>query len=289
MTVLLAILLLQAGPAPRDIGLSVLPQNPVQGQLLIIEVSGALPGDTVKGTFGKRKLRFYLDKLSRVRALTSVELSQRPGQVSLTIEVVLPDGEKVIKGLAVQVRAGEFDEINLRVDPKFVKPPKRVQARIKRERQAIQQLWQRKATWRKWSGSFVWPRKDQICSRFGVKRMFNKKQKSRHYGVDIDGKVGGHIRAIGAGRVIMKSDRFYAGQTLIIDHGLKLYSLYFHLSGFLVSEGDLVDKGQLIGKVGRTGRVTGPHLHLSTKIEDVNFDPLSLLEADLSEEAQVAP
>ncbi len=284
MNILLAILLLQAGPVPRSIGVSVEPKNPLQGQLLIVEVSGAMPGDTVKGTFGKRKLRFYLDKVSRVRALTSVELSQEPGQVSLTIEVVLPDGEKVIKGLAVQVKAGEFDETELKVDPKYVKPPKRVLARIKRERQAMRKLWQRKATWRKWNGSFVWPRKDQICSRFGVKRMFNEVQKSRHYGVDIDGKVGGQIRAIGAGRVIMKSDRFYSGGTLVIDHGLKLYSLYFHLSEFLVSEGDLVDKGQLIGKVGRSGRVTGPHLHLSTKIEDVNFDPLSLLEADLSEE-----
>ncbi len=82
MNILLAILLLQAGPAPRSIAISVEPKNPIQGQLLIVEVSGAMPGDTVKGTFGQRKLRFYLDKVSRVRALTSVELSQKPGQVS---------------------------------------------------------------------------------------------------------------------------------------------------------------------------------------------------------------
>jgi murein DD-endopeptidase MepM/ murein hydrolase activator NlpD len=98
--------------------------------------------------------------------------------------------------------------------------------------------------------------------------------------VDIDGKTGDPVVAIGAGRVVMVSDRYYAGGTVVIDHGLRLYSLYFHLSEFLVEVGDNVEKGQLIGKVGRSGRVTGPHLHLGTRVEGLSFDPLSLLKFD---------
>ena len=84
----------------------------------------------------------------------------------------------------------------------------------------------------------------------------------------------------------MVSDRFYSGGTLVIDHGLRLFSLYFHLSEFSVKVGQLVKKNQLIGKVGRSGRVTGPHVHLSTKIEGLSFDSLSLLEYDFQGEAQ---
>jgi murein DD-endopeptidase MepM/ murein hydrolase activator NlpD len=81
----------------------------------------------------------------------------------------------------------------------------------------------------------------------------------------------------------MVSDRYYAGGTVVIDHGLRLFSLYFHLSEFQVEVGDMVEKGQLIGKVGRSGRVTGPHLHLGIRVEGLSFDPLSLLEFDFDE------
>ena len=102
-------------------------------------------------------------------------------------------------------------------------------------------------------------------------------------GLPSDGDMGnsevGH-NAIGAGRVVMVADRYYAGRTVVIDHGLRLFSLYIHLSEELVREGQSVRKGQLIGRVGRTGRVTGPHLHLGTKVEGVTFDPVSLLDFD---------
>jgi murein DD-endopeptidase MepM/ murein hydrolase activator NlpD len=147
----------------------------------------------------------------------------------------------------------------------------------------MKSIWRALPSKRKWRGSFVWPRKDEICSTFGARRMFNDKLKSRHFGVDIDGKTGDPVLAIGAGRVVMVSDRYYAGGTVVIDHGLRLFSLYFHLSEFQVEVGDMVEKGQLIGKVGRSGRVTGPHLHLGIRVEGLSFDPLSLLEFDFDE------
>ena len=117
-------------------------------------------------------------------------------------------------------------------------------------------------------------------SRFGLRRTFNGKLQSRHLGLDIDGSLGRPVRAIGAGRVVLVAQRYYSGLTVVIDHGLRLFSMYYHLSAAEVEPGQRVSKGQRIGRVGRSGRVTGPHLHLSFKVEGENIDPLSLFGFD---------
>jgi murein DD-endopeptidase MepM/ murein hydrolase activator NlpD len=279
----LFLLLLAADQPARNLAVEVFPPKPAQGQMLVIQVKGAEPGDRVSGEFAGRKLRFFIDDRGRVRAITAVSWKQEPGEASLVVTVQPSRGDPIIVGVAVPVLEYRFEEQELKVNPKYVRPPKEVRARIRRERAAMKSIWRAPPSARKWRGSFVWPRKDEICSTFGAKRMFNKKLKSRHFGVDIDGKTGDPVVAIGAGRVVMVSDRYYAGGTVVIDHGLRMFSLYFHLSEFLVEVGDSVEKGQLIGKVGRSGRVTGPHLHLGTRVEGLSFDPLSLLEFDFEE------
>ncbi len=254
----------------------VLPEHPTQGQLVVIEVRGANPGDRVSGTFQDRKLRFFVDGQGRVRALAAVPLECEPGKVPVEIRVQPAEGDPLVHGTAIEVQAGEFGEQLLRVNPRFVKPPKKYLERIKRERAEIEEIQSAPPTARKWSGSFVWPRKDKICSEFGLRRVFNGELQSRHLGLDIDGRTGSPVRAIGAGRVVMVTNRYYSGGTVVIDHGLRLFSMYFHLSAFSVEKGRRVSKGQLIGKVGRSGRATGPHLHITTKVEDVAFDPLDL-------------
>jgi murein DD-endopeptidase MepM/ murein hydrolase activator NlpD len=280
LKLLFPLLLLAADQPVRNLAVKVHPARPAQGQLLVVQVDGAEPGDRVSGEFAGRKLRFFIDEQGRVRALTAVSWKQAPGEASLVVTVQPPRGDPVIQGVAVPVERFGFEEQELKVNPKYVRPPREVRARIRRERAAMKSVWRAQPSSRKWRGSFVWPRKDEICSTFGARRMFNNKLKSRHFGVDIDGKTGDPVVAIGAGRVVMVSDRYYAGGTVVIDHGLRLYSLYFHLSEFLVEVGDNVEKGQLIGKVGRSGRVTGPHLHLGTRVEGLSFDPLSLLKFD---------
>ncbi|HUU03315.1 MAG TPA: M23 family metallopeptidase [Myxococcota bacterium] len=279
----LALVALLAYPTPRALEISVTPPKPRQGQLVLIELAGVHPGDRVEGTFDERRLRFFVDQTGRIRALSSVPLGRKPGNVSLLIQLTPGNDDPVIRGQAVEVMAGEFEKQGLSVDPRFVKAPLEARGRIGRERRAMKRLWKPAPTPRKWRGSFGLQPGDKICSTFGLRRVFNGKLRSRHWGLDIDGKLGRPVRAIGAGRVVMVADRYFSGGTLVIDHGLRLFSLYFHLSAFEVKKGQLVDKGQLVGRVGKSGRVTGPHLHLSTKLEGVTFDPASLLDADLSE------
>jgi murein DD-endopeptidase MepM/ murein hydrolase activator NlpD len=279
---LLGVFLAQAVSAPRDLQVRVLPENPKQGQLVVIEVWGAEAGDELRGRFLNRKLRFFSDGQHGTRALTAVPLRAKPGKKTLSLELRMSASESMFRSQPVMVAKGQFGTQTISVAAKYVRPPEEVRKRIQSEGAEIKKLWQAAATRRMWRGSFVWPRKDRVGSPFGLKRVFNGRLKSRHFGVDIRGKMGSPVAAIGVGRVVMVADRYYSGNTVVIDHGLRLFSLYFHLSKADVKKGQRVKKGQIIGRVGSTGRSTGPHLHMSTKIENLSFDPLSLLAFDFN-------
>lgn len=142
---------------------------------------------------------------------------------------------------------------------------------------------------RRWRGTFHRPTETVETSPFGTLRTYNQRdKKNRHLGLDLDGKTGDPIQAIAAGRVALVQDRYYSGGTVVLDHGQGLVSMYFHMSAFDVEEGQLVEKGQLLGKVGKSGRVTGPHLHLSVKLDGIYTDPKSLLALPLDDDPRLA-
>ena len=264
-----------------DIGL--VPPVPRQGQALVVEVRGAQPGDVVSGELFGRELRFYLDEAGRLRALTAVAHDRSVGPASISIHLSPPHGHTVIFNWPIRVLAGAFGEQKLRVRQRFIQPPQQAFERIQREQAELDAVRARKPTARKWRDSFIWPRKDRITSEFGLKRVYNDQLERVHLGLDIDGGMGDTVKAINGGTVILASERYYSGGTLIIDHGLGLHSLYYHLSHLNVKVGDQVRKGQLIGAVGRSGRVTGPHLHLGVETGGLAVDPISLFELDLQE------
>jgi murein DD-endopeptidase MepM/ murein hydrolase activator NlpD len=101
---------------------------------------------------------------------------------------------------------------------------------------------------------------------YGTRRVFNGELKSRHYGLDLRGRVGTPVFSVLGGRVVLVAERFFSGGTVVVDHGGGLFSLYFHLSRWNVKVGDAVARGARIGAVGRSGRVTGPHLHLGVAV-----------------------
>jgi murein DD-endopeptidase MepM/ murein hydrolase activator NlpD len=271
--------------AASGLGLTVSPGEPVQGAAFVVEVRGAEPEDEVQGTFLGRSLRFFVDGRGRVRALAAVPLGRKPGPASLKIKLrpAAGGGWRQL-GAPIEVQAGKFERQTIRVNPKFVSPPARERQRIRREAAEMARLWTAPPGPRLWRGAFAWPRQDALGSAFGTRRVFNGQLASRHYGVDIDGSLGDPVTAIGAGAVVMAApDRYFSGGTVVVDHGLRLYSMYFHMSELLVEVGARVERGQLLGRVGSSGRSTGPHLHLSVKLEDLTFDPRSLLALDLDE------
>jgi murein DD-endopeptidase MepM/ murein hydrolase activator NlpD len=125
---------------------------------------------------------------------------------------------------------------------------------------------------------FMRPLKSKITSQFGYKRVFNNKKDAWHSGTDLRAAIGTKIPATNRGIVRYAGDLFFNGGTVILDHGLGVYTMYCHLSKVLVQEGEIVPKGSIIAKSGNTGRSTGPHLHWGTKVNGHWIDSLSIVE-----------
>lgn len=129
-----------------------------------------------------------------------------------------------------------------------------------------------------WEGPFIWPVKGRISTGFGRIRYVNDIDNGRHSGLDIVSPSGTPVLAVNRGRVVYAGDLHVTGLTVMLHHGLNLFTSYCHLSKIAVKQGDLVEKGAVLGKVGSTGLSTGPHLHLTFKIDEVSIDPALFLE-----------
>lgn len=167
----------------------------------------------------------------------------------------------------------------LAVSPRFTRPlDSATQARVDRENETARAIG-RKAhdSPARWTDSFRRPRASTVTSRFGTGRMFNGTLSSRHLGVDFRGAIGEAVRAANNGVVALVDDFFLAGRVVYIDHGGGVVTGYFHLSEALVSSGDTVSRGQQIGRVGDTGRVTAPHLHWTARYGSITVNPLDLV------------
>lgn len=186
------------------------------------------------------------------------------------------------------MRGGVFPSTTLSVDPRFTSPSPEERERIRLERALLDELYARGAAAWLGDGNFVRPLAGSVSSPFGVRRIFNENVHSRHRGVDLRSPPGTPVLAANAGSVIFARSLFYAGNTVIIDHGMDLFTLYCHLSDITVSEGESVDKGTPVGTVGATGRATGPHLHWGARIAGINVDPLSLLHLPFEQSLQIS-
>jgi murein DD-endopeptidase MepM/ murein hydrolase activator NlpD len=165
------------------------------------------------------------------------------------------------------------------VDSSFTKPMSQATIdRIARENQRARQIGRDAHDHPPmWTEAFLKPRESVITSEFGSGRVFNGKLTSRHLGVDFRGAIGQPIRAANRGVVALVDHFFLAGNVVYIDHGGGVVTSYFHMSKPLVSAGDTVKRGQVIGLVGNTGRVTGPHLHWAARYGALTVNPLDLV------------
>jgi len=198
---------------------------------------------------------------------------------SLTVEVRCTAGERTdTLRASLAATRGEYPVEHLSVAPAFGRAPdSALAARIRRESdRASAVAVGSHETPRLWTEPFLRPRESRITSGFGRGREFNGTITSRHMGTDFAGTTGAPVRAANRGVVRIVGAFYYGGNVVYIDHGAGLTSAYLHLSRQLVAEGDTVERGQVIGRVGATGRVTGPHLHLIVRYGRVTVDPLSL-------------
>ncbi|HET8713112.1 MAG TPA: M23 family metallopeptidase [Gemmatimonadales bacterium] len=244
------------------------PAVPRQGSLVSISAPGALTGEVAGEPL------HFMDG----HALAAVPLSTSD---SATINVLYLrwDGRLLGKTLRVPVAERPQSRERIRVARRFSVPPdSALQARIDRER-ALSRDASRRAHGvpRLWRAPFVRPRQARVTSAFGGGRVVNGVRRSVHYGLDLDGRTGEPIKAANRGVVALTGDFFYGGRSVYVHHGEGLMTVYHHMSRILVAVGDTVERGQIIGRVGATGRVTGPHLHWGAQYGLISFDPDDLL------------
>jgi murein DD-endopeptidase MepM/ murein hydrolase activator NlpD len=201
-------------------------------------------------------------------ALAGVGLDRAPGSYPLRF------GGQAIE---IAVKAHFYPSSTIRVPPKYVEPPKEVQARIDEEVALKRMVFKSSPPERLWQGAFVAPASTGFTSSFGVRRLYNGSTQSTHHGLDYSAPMGTEIKAANSGRAAIVRDMYFEGGLVVIDHGESIFTLYMHLSEFLVKEGAAVQRGQGIAKSGSSGRATGPHLHFAVQWQGSYLEPSTLL------------
>jgi hypothetical protein len=206
-----------------------------------------------------------------------IDLAVKPGTYGLDIKVEKRDGSEETLHRDIAVLDRVFPTEKLWVKQEYVTPPRAVAERIRREAELVGLVF--KLISPEWlgDGAFIAPHPADHWPNFGQRRLTNNTLKTVHGGVDVRVPFGDPIKAVNAGRVVLASSLYLSGNTVIIDHGLGVFSYYCHLSKLLVHRGDMVGKGDVIGKCGTTGRSTGPHLHWTMRIFDSRVDPYEML------------
>ena len=274
---LLALLHLAAG-ATAQVTIETVPARPVRGALFRLSVSPTVPAPVqwIEGSIADEPLHLSTSDGAFWHGLAAAPVD---GGDSLDVFLVLVSGERrdtVRTGIAVV--QGDYPHERLQVAPSMAQPDSAARVRIAREVARAREV-SRGAhqTPQLWLEPFVRPRPTRITSPFGTAREYNGAVTSRHLGTDFSGAVGTPVLATNRARVALVADFYLAGKVVYLDHGEGLISAYFHLSQALVRTGDYVERGQRIGSVGQSGRVTGPHLHWVARYGGVTVDPMSVL------------
>lgn len=173
---------------------------------------------------------------------------------------------------------GNYKSETLKVEPAKINPPKQAQIRIKKELDEANKIYSKTEPKYFFNSPFIIPLNSHITSNFGNARVYNGSLKSYHSGVDFRANIGVEIIASNDGIVRIAKDRYYAGGSVVIDHGGGIFSQYYHLSKIFVSANQAVKKGEIIALSGDSGRVTGPHLHFGIAINGVSVNPLSFIQ-----------
>ncbi len=252
-----------------------------QGGLLLAEISGAKTSQEFTAEWDGRPIPVWRETPSsaRLHALLGVDLEKPPGRYEWKISWSAADGKPLACSFPVTVRAGIFPIERLTVEEQFVHPDPEQQKRVEEDQKKMKAIYDTVTPEVLWKGKFVLPLKGVSTGRnFGRRRVLNGEARSPHTGVDFAATAGTPVYAAQSGRVVLAEDLYYSGNTVVIDHGYGIYTLYAHLSEIEAHTGDAVQTSAEIGKVGSTGRVTGPHLHWGLTIDHARVNALELVQ-----------
>lgn len=257
------------------------PDRPGEGRLFVLRVAASehTPLAGVHGTVGPEELHFTRAAPGVFESFAAVPVGSGDG-VGVSLRFVFESGRETRVNRRVPVTPGAYRHEELSVAPRFASPLDSAdQAHLDRDRaMARDAARQAHRTPRIMDSEPMMPRDSRVTSGFGDGRLFNGQLSSRHMGLDLQGFSGDTVYAAAGGVVSVVAPFLLAGNVVYLNHGAGILSGYFHLSEQLVAPGDTVAAGDPVGRVGATGRVTGPHLHWVVRYGETSVDPRSLLE-----------
>lgn len=256
------------------------PDTPVPGGIAVIDAGPATANAAQAAcpkAFWDQQPLAVAQARGRCHVLFGIPLESLPGTLEIRLEIRTDSGSTVSQQREILIRPKNYPEQRLTVkDKRKVEPDPADLARIEREQQITAAI-KRQFSPGEPPTVLAQPAPGPLSSRFGLRRFFNGLPRNPHNGLDVAAPTGTPILAPADGIVANTGDYFFNGQTIFIDHGQGMISAYMHLSRIEVQTGQRVRKGQLIGAVGATGRVTGPHLHWVTLLNNTPVDPELLL------------
>ena len=252
-----------------------------QGQIIVIKVPTDDATARVQGKFLGRSVSFFPeprpDEPKGLVGLLGIDLQDEPGTHELTVELKMGEQSRTVR-YSVSVIKEKFQVEHLTLPKDKVDLDDKAVARWKAEQAQVKEALATDSQAKLWQPGFVEPVSGRRTGIFGSVRIMNGQPRNPHNGEDISAPLGTDVLATNDGVVRLTVDHFFSGKGLFLDHGLGFYSMYFHLSEILVKDGDHVKAGQLIGKVGATGRATGPHLHWGVKLNGARVTPTAFVD-----------
>jgi murein DD-endopeptidase MepM/ murein hydrolase activator NlpD len=286
---LLALVMLLAGYLPVDLIAGSLPASQSaqghyigkQGHVVVVKVPADDSATTVQGMFLGRSIRFFPDPRPEEPkgfvGLLGIDLQDEPGSHELTVEAESGESRQTFR-YQVLVQKEKFHVEHLTLPKDKVDLDDKAVARWKAEQEQVKTALATDSQAKLWQPGFVEPVNGRRTGIFGSVRIMNGQPRNPHNGEDISAPLGTDVLATNDGIVRLTVEHFFSGKGIFVDHGLGFYSMYFHLSEVLVKDGDHVKAGQVVGKVGATGRATGPHLHWGVKLNGARVNPYALLD-----------
>lgn len=253
--------------------------NVSNGRTMFIEFEKEKNIEYEKIVVGKKSYKIFNNPLdsTKMYALLPISYYQKPSTKKVKVLYKKKDSQ-VTKNMFIKIKDGKYKKETIHVDKSKVHPSKKDQKRAQKEYAEAMRVYNTVTQKSYINSRFILPMESTITSSFGKARVYNDTLKGYHSGTDFRAKTGTPIYASNDGVVALVKDRFYSGGSVVIDHGQGIYTCYFHMSKFDVKKGQKVKKGTLIGLSGKSGRVTGPHLHFAARVGGVQVDPLQLIE-----------
>ncbi|VAX32198.1 Phage endopeptidase [hydrothermal vent metagenome] len=238
------------------------------------------PISSISGRFKDKKVPYFETGKGVYVALVGIDMDQSLGTLPF-VSTWQSAGKTFTQKNIIEVQAAEFGLQELTLPKKKVDLDPPTLKRVRGEKSLMKTAFAESHPERLWKGTFIAPVEGRRQGTFGRRRLINGKPRRSHTGEDISAPTGTPIRAPNAGKVVLVGHFFFNGRSVVIDHGLGLMSMYFHLSAVDVKQGVLVEIGEQIGLVGKSGRVTGPHLHWGMRLNDAKVDPYAFVDVQL--------